>query len=336
MSMRLNPLRPVAPVVIIFLAVMSLLSACSDTTSSSPAGITANLSSAPPSAAGTSASASTSTRLKVVATTTQLGDFVKNVGGNRSEVITLIKAGVDAHEFEPSAADSKALATAQLVFKNGLHLDDWLDKTITSSGTRAPVVNTSDGIIARKVGGEAAGAADESDPHIWFNTANARQMVDNIAAGLSKADPPGSNIYQTNARLYKEQLDEMVRQVKQEINTIPPANRKIVTNHDAFHYFLEEFGLTFVGAVIPSVDSSAEPSAKDIQELINKIKEQKVKAIFTETSINPKLAEQISKEAGVKIYSNLYGDSLGSPGSDGDTYIKMMLANARNIAAGLR
>ena len=161
-------------------------------------------------------------------------------------------------------------------------------------------------------------------------------MVDNIALGLAKADQANATSYQANATQYKAQIDTMAIQIKAQLDTIPAANRKLVTNHDALGYFIEEFGLTFVGSVIPSMDSAAEPSAKEIQELVNKIKEQKVKAIFTETSINPKLAEQISQEAGVKIFSNLYGDSLGESGSEGDTYLKMMLSNTKNIVTGLK
>ncbi len=307
---------------VVLAVVMSLLAACGDSTATST---------------GSASTANTGAGLtKVVATTTQLNDFVKNVGGNRVEVTSIIKPNVDAHEYEPTAEDSKAIAAALVVFKNGLNLEEWLDKTIQNSGTKATVVDTSAGVKIRKAEGAEADNFKEGDPHIWFSTENARKMVDNIAAGLAKADPAGATTYQSNATRYKAEIEAMAKTVRAEIEAIPPANRKLVTNHDAFGYFIEEFGLTFVGSVVPSLDSTAEPSAKEIQDLINRIKEQKVKAIFTESSINPKLAEQISKEAGVKIFSNLYGDSLGEAGSDGETYLKMMLANAKNISAALK
>lgn len=311
-----------------------LVAACGDATNTAPA--TTSLASANTSATTTGAAPAPANKIKVVATTTQVGDFVKNVGGNRVEVFTIVKPGADAHEYEPTAEDSRSLAAAQVVFQNGLGLDSWLEKTIQSSGTKASVVNASQGAKTRNAEGKEADEFKDGDPHIWFNTSNAKKMVDNIAAGLAKADATGASTYQSNATAYKVQIDEMAKQVKGQIDGIPAAQRKLVTNHDAFGYFIEEFGLTFVGSVVPSLDSTAEPSAREIQQLVAKIKEQNVKAIFTEESINPKLAEQVSKEAGVKIFSNLYGDSLGAPGSEGDTYIKMMLSNGRNIANGLK
>ncbi|HEX2914615.1 MAG TPA: metal ABC transporter substrate-binding protein [Chloroflexia bacterium] len=296
-----------------------------------------------PSVNGTSAASNASQttagvagKLRVVATTTQLADFARNVGGERVEVTSILKPSADAHEYEPTAADSKALAASQLILKNGLGLDDWLDKTIQSSGTKALLVTASEGVKTRKAEGSLVEEFKNGDPHIWFSSDNAKKMVDNIATGLLKVDPSSSDIYQANASAYKAQLDQMAQQIKALIANIPAENRKLVTNHDAFGYFIDQFGLTFVGSVIPSMDSTSEPSARDIEELVNKIKEQKVKAIFTEQSLNPRLAEQISREAGVKIYSNLYSDSLSEPGSDGDTYLKMMLSNARNIVAGLK
>lgn len=303
----------------LLLVLMYLLAACSEA--------------ATPTNGPATSQANSAGKLKVVATTTQLGDFVKNVGGNRVDLVTILKPGADAHEYEPTADDSKALANAQVIFKNSLGLDDWMDKLLRNSGTKASLVVASEGVKLRTSDNPEF---KEGDPHVWFNPANAKKMVDNIAAGLAKADAVGAGTYQANATAYKEQIDAMAKQVKAEIESIPAANRKLVTNHDAFGYFVEEFGLTFVGSVVPSLDSTAEPSAKDLQALVAKIKDQKVKAIFTESSINPKLAEQISKEAGVKIFSNLYADSLGEAGSDGDSYIKMMLSNAKNIAAGLK
>lgn len=286
-------------------------------------------SAAPTNAGITTASQS---KLKVVATTTQIGDFVKNVGGNRVDLTTILKPNSDPHEYEPTADDSKALANAQLVFTNGLGLDDWLDKLIKNSGTKAKTVVTSDGI---KPHAAKDASEKEGDPHIWFDIDNVKKMVDNIAQGLSELDAAGASAYQGNARNYKEQLDKLDADIKAQIATIPEADRKMVTNHDAFSYYLDRYGIKFVGSVIPSFDTAAEPSAKDLAELVAKIKAEKVKAIFTESSLNPKLEQQIAAQAGVKIYSNLYGDTLGEAGSDGDTYIKMMQSNTKNIVAGL-
>jgi len=267
-----------------------------------------------------------------VATTTQIGDFVKNVGGNRIDLTTILKPNVDPHDYEPSADDSKALAAAQIVFSNGVGLDDWLDKLIKNSGTKAKLLVTSEGIKPRPGSGEEE---KEGDPHIWFSIDNVKLMLDNIGKGLSDLDAPGTVTYRTNLTAYKEQLDKLDKDIKTQLATIPEADRKLVTNHDAFGYYFDRYGIKFVGSVIPSFDSTAEPSAKDLADLVAKIKAEKVKAIFTESSLNPKLEKQIADQAGVKIYSNLYGDTLGDAGSDGDTYLKMMQANTKNIVAGL-
>lgn len=326
----LNPL-----VIGLLLLAGLVLAACGDntatgrpdsaaTTSSSSTTIASNVTS--------SNSAALASKWKVVATTTQIGDFVKNVGGNRIELVTLLKPNVVPHEYEPGAEDSKTLAKAQIVFTNGVGLDDWLDKIIKNSGTKAKKIVTSEGIKAHPGEGEEA---KDGDPHIWFDIDNARKMIDNIAKGLSELDRAGASVYQSNAAAYNEQLDKLDKDIKAQIAAIPEADRKLVTNHDAFSYYLDRYGIKFIGSVIPSFDSTAEPNAKDLADLVAKIKAEKVKAIFTETSLNPKLEKQIADEAGVKIYSNLYGDTLGEAGSEGETYLKMMQANTKNIVAGL-
>ncbi len=156
--------------------------------------------------ASTSGSASTAlAKLKVVATTTQIGDFLKNVGGNRLELATILKPNIDPHDYEPTAEDSKNLAAAQVVFSNGIGLDQWLDKVIKNSGTKARQFTASEGIKPRPGTGEKNAGAD---PHIWFDIENARKMIDNITSRLAEVDPAGASIYQANAGTYKEQLDQ--------------------------------------------------------------------------------------------------------------------------------
>jgi zinc/manganese transport system substrate-binding protein/manganese/iron transport system substrate-binding protein len=271
-------------------------------------------------------------KLKVAATTTQVGDFVKNVGGNRIDLTTIIKPNTNAHDYEPTADDSKALAASQLIFSNGIGLDQWLDKLIQNSGTKAKQVTVTEGIKPRPGNNSEE---KEGDPHVWFNIDNAKQMVDNIAKGFADVDPTNAATYKANATSYKEQLDKLDSEIKAQIATIPEVDRKFVSNHDAFSYYLNRYGIKFVGSVIPSFDSTAEPSAKDLADLLAKIKSEKVKAIFTESSLNPKLEKQIADQAGVKIYANLYGDSLGPSGSEADTYLKMMSYNTKTIVAGL-
>jgi ABC-type Zn uptake system ZnuABC Zn-binding protein ZnuA len=267
--------------------------------------------------------------LDVVATTTQVADLAANVGGERVRVTSLLKPGVDAHDYEPSPADVEAIATADVVLENGAGLERWLHDTIQSSGYHGPLVDTSQGVRLRRVGAEP-------DPHIWQNPRNARLMAANIERALATAEPAAAATFRANLAAYTRQLQALDAEVQRQIDSL--ANRKLVTNHDAFGYYIDRYGLQFVGSVIPSFDTSAELSGRDIRDLVAKIKATKVKAVFSETTLPPRAAETIAREAGVKVVEGedaLYGDSLGPPGSDGDTYLKMIRHNTRTIVSNL-
>jgi ABC-type Zn uptake system ZnuABC Zn-binding protein ZnuA len=267
--------------------------------------------------------------LNIVATTTQVADFATNVGGDRVRVTSLLKPNLDAHDYEPSPADVEAIARADLVLENGAGLETWLRDTITNSGFRGPVVDTSQGVRLRMVGGQP-------DPHIWQSPRNAEVMVANIDRALAAADPADAAVFQANLAAYTKQLQVLDAEVQRQIDSL--ANKKLVTNHDAFGYYIDRYGLQFVGSVIPSFDSSAELSGRDIRDLVAKIKATGVKAVFSETSLPPRTAETIAGEAGVKVVEGedaLYGDSLGPAGSDGDIYLKMIRHNTRTIVSNL-
>jgi len=267
--------------------------------------------------------------LNIVATTTQVADFATNVGGDRVRVTSLLKPNLDAHDYEPSPADVEAIARADLVLENGAGLETWLRDTITNSGFRGPVVDTSQGVRLRMVSGQP-------DPHIWQSPRNAEVMVANIDRALAAADPADAAVFQANLAAYTKQLQVLDAEVQRQIDSL--ANKKLVTNHDAFGYYIDRYGLQFVGSVIPSFDSSAELSGRDIRDLVAKIKATGVKAVFSETSLPPRTAETIAGEAGVKVVEGedaLYGDSLGPAGSDGDTYLKMIRHNTRTIVSNL-
>lgn len=299
------------------------LAACGDNSATS----------SPATTSTTNVSGASPSTIKVLATTTQLGDFARTLGGSRVEVYQILRPGDDPHDYEPTANDSKAAASAQIVFKNGVGLDDWLDKLISNSGTKAPLIDVSQGVKLH------AGAGDEEkvgDPHIWFSTDNTKIMVATLVKGLQQVDPAGKDYYQKQLDEYQKQLDNLKAQINQIFAPTPVEKRKLVTNHDAFGYFTDEFGITVVGSIIPGFSDAAQPTPLEINQLIKNIKDNNIRVIFTETTINPKIAEQVAKTAGVKIYSNLYGDALGDPGSDGDTYLKMMLSNAKNMATGFQ
>jgi zinc/manganese transport system substrate-binding protein/manganese/iron transport system substrate-binding protein len=267
--------------------------------------------------------------LRVVATTTQVADLAANVGGDRVQVTSLLKPGIDAHDYEPSPADIDTIARADVVLQNGVGLEEWLGDTIESSGFGGPVVDTSQGVRLRMVDGEA-------DPHIWQNPRNAQLMAANIERGLATAEPAATADFEANLAAYTKQLETLDAEVERRIDGL--ANRKVVTNHDAFGYYLDRYGLELAGSVIPSFDSSAELSGRDIRDLVAKIKATGVKAIFSETTLPPETAETIGREAGVKVVTGedaLYGDALGPPGSDGDTYLEMIRHNTATFVSNL-
>jgi ABC-type Zn uptake system ZnuABC Zn-binding protein ZnuA len=287
---------------------------------------------ATPSAGSAAGSASTGQRIAVAATTTQIQDFVANVGGALVSVAGILRPNVDPHDYEPTVDDANAVAKARVIFTHGIGLDTWLDKTIRNAGARAPVIVTTSGITPLK--------GDENDPkgdpHVWFDPTLVKTMVQNIADGLARMDSANAAAYQRNAAAYAAALDQLDGQVRGIFNQVPQAQRKLVTNHDAFQYLAKRYDLTIIGTVIPGLSDTAEPSAKQTNDLIETIKREQVKAIFAESSANPKVARQVAQETGVEIMDNLYGDSLGAPGSDADTYLKMMVFDATTITNALK
>lgn len=265
-------------------------------------------------------------RLSVLAGTVQIEALARVVAGDAADVRTVLKPGVDPHDYELTAGDRKAVDRADLVLRNGIGLDDYLKRALGDDG-KAVVVTA--GIEVRVVDGE-------EDPHVWHNPLNVKVMVKNIADALAAKDVANESGYRSRAEAYLQRLDEVDGEISALIASIPPENRKMVTNHDAFGYFIERYGLEFVGAVIPSLTTQAEPSAKDIAALQDLIRKEGVKAIFAESSLDPKVASQIAKDTGVKIVDDLYGDSLGEPGSGAETVDGMLLANARKIAEALK
>lgn len=269
--------------------------------------------------------------LRVVATIAPVGALARAVAGDNLALTVLVKPGVDPHQYDLSPGDRKALEQANVILRNGIGIDAFLDDTIDPR--RA--VTVTDGIQARRAN-VPAGQAVADDPHVWHDPLNAMRMVDNIAAAFAAKDPANAATYRANAERYKQKLQQVDAEVRAIIDTIPPANRKVVTNHDSIGYFLARYNLEYVGAVIPSLSTGAEPSAQDVARLSDLIRSAGVKAIFAESSVNPKVAEQIGRDTGVRVVTGLYADSIGLPGSGADTIDGMLLANARTIAEGLR
>jgi ABC-type Zn uptake system ZnuABC Zn-binding protein ZnuA len=287
-------------------------------------------------------------RIAVVATTVQIEAITREVGGDRINLDGIVPAGADAHEFEPVASDLAAIDNADVILRHGAGLDEWLDDTLDANSD-APVITVTGGITfeepalehadeeGEEAEGEEEGHDEEGlDPHVWHDPENVKVMTANIAAALAEADPENAATYQANADAYEAKLDATKAEVQAIIDEIPEENRKLVTNHDAFGYFARAFGLQIVGAVIPSSSTEAEPSAQETAELLDTIEREGVKAIFAESSVNPALAETLARDAGITIVDDLYGDSLGDPGSGAETVDGMLLTNARKIAAALK
>ena len=271
-----------------------------------------------------------SARLSVVATTTQIGDFAAQVGGNRISLTTLLKPNQDAHDFEPQPSQVRKLEGADLVLRHGLGLDGYVDKlTSESKGT---IVAVTEGITPL----ESTEEAGEPDPHVWFSVANAKIMVSDIRDALVAADSTNASFYQENATRYLASLDELESQTRTLVAQIPPACRKLVTNHDFLGYYIQAYGFQLIGSVIPSTTTEAQASASDVAEIVGKIRAERVPAVFAEASINPALIKQVGKEAGVKVVDDLYSDSLGPKSSDGATYVGMMTANTAKIVEALK
>jgi zinc/manganese transport system substrate-binding protein len=272
--------------------------------------------------------------ISVVTTTPVLTDFVGNIGGADVRVYSVLKANVDPHDYEPAPADLQAMANADVIVENGVGLERWFDSTIESADPRGIIVDASAGVKIR-----AGQGVDESegDPHIWHDPHNARIMVANIGAALVAADPDGAATIRTNLAAYMAKLDALDAGITGQLARL--TNKQLVTNHDAFGYYIDHFGLVDVGSVIPSFDTQAELSPADVNDLVAKIRATGVKAVFAESSLPPKTAAAIAAEAGVKVVAGddaLYGDTLGPPGSDGDTYLKMEAHNTREIVDNLQ
>ncbi|MFA4902330.1 MAG: metal ABC transporter substrate-binding protein [Desulfobaccales bacterium] len=290
---------------------------------------------------GAGMAASAEKKLKVIASFSILGDITNNVGGDRVEVITLVGPNGDAHVFEPTPADAKAVASADLVIVNGLGMEGWMERLIKTSGYKGPVVVAAQGIkplegTEEEKEGHKPGAKHEHkiDPHAWQNLANGQIYADNIGKGLSVVDPAGASIYKATTEAYKAKLAELDKWVKTEFSSIPKPQRRVLTSHDAFGYLAAAYGVTILSPMGLSTES--EPSAGGVATLIKQIRKEKITAVFIENVSDPRLVEQISKESGVKLGGELYSDALSKPEGPAPTYIDMFKNNVTKMVAAMR
>jgi zinc/manganese transport system substrate-binding protein len=272
-------------------------------------------------------------KVKTVATFSILGDLVRNIGGDRVEVTTLVGPNGDAHVYSPTPGDARKLAAANVVFVNGLGLEGWMTRLVAASGTKAPMFVVTKGITPRHMQDEDSRGRMAIDPHAWQSVADAKIYVANIRDGLVAIDPAGTAIYDANAAAFVAKLDELEQEVKAAIDSIPADRRKVITTHDAFGYFGAAYGIAFIAP--EGVSTEAEPSAKDVARIITQIKKQKIPAVFLENISDPRLMDQIARETGAIIGGTLYSDALSEPGGPAATYIDMMRHNVHEFAKAL-
>ncbi len=267
--------------------------------------------------------AASGARVKVVATTTQAADLVRNVSGDGVEVVGLLAPNSDPHDYEVRPRDLQALVDADLVVRSGGDLDDWLEEAIEGSGSEAPVLTLIDGV--RTI---------DDDPHWWQDPRNAILAVAEIKRALGEADPARAGTYAAHADRYDARLRRLDRAVATCIAKVPAAQRKLVTTHDALGYYAQRYGIEVIGAVIPSLSTSGQPSAGETAQLIRTIREEDVRAIFAESSVNAKVEAAIARETGARVGKALWADTLGPPGSDGATYVASIASNTRALVDG--
>ena len=295
--------------------------------------------------------------LKVVASFSILGDIVREVGGKDVSLTTLVGPDGDAHEYEPTPGDAKKLSAAQVLFVNGLDFETWLPKLTKASGFAGKTVVASQGVTPRKFAQAAAGDKHDdhehdhdhdhdhdhgdghhhhgdADPHAWQNLANGVIYARNVADGLAAADPARAEAYRQRAAAYITRLQALDTSTKATFAAIAADRRKVVTSHDAFGYFGDAYGVSFIPAM--GVSTDAEPSAGEVARIIEQVKRDKVPAVFVENISSPKLVQQIARETGAKVGGTLYSDALSKPGQPGATYLEMFEWNVRQLAAALQ
>ena len=253
--------------------------------------------------------ASAAEKLQVVTSFSILADIAHQVGGEHIRITNMVGPDADAHTYEPTPDDAKALLKARLIIKNGLGFEPWLDRLVTSTETKTPVITASRGVIPRTLDEDGESIPD---PHAWHNLANTELYVSNITKALIAADPANKADYERNSQTYLQQIYQLLAEAKTRLGSLPPGNRKIVTSHDAFGYLGQAYGIDFMAP--QGLSTEREPSAAEVAALITQIRQAKVKAVFMENIKDARLLKQIAEESGAHIGGTLYSDALAAEG----------------------
>jgi len=277
-------------------------------------------------------------RLQVVATTSIVADVVRNVGGDRIDLKTLIPLGTDPHTFQPTPQDAAAVADAYVVFANGAGLEAFLAGLLESAGAGVAVVPVSYGVALRQFEGGGAGGGEREggfDPHTWFDPNNVIVWTHNVERALSALDPGHAGVYEANAKAYRASLQELDGWIREQVAGVPERNRKLVTDHASFSYFAHQYGFEQVGAVFPGYSTLAQPAARDLAALEDAIREFDVKAVFVGNTVNPALAEQVAQDTGTRVVF-MYTGSLSEPGGPAGDYLAFMRYDVEAVVEALR
>ena len=274
------------------------------------------------------------TGLRTLAAEAFLADIAQNVAGSRIVVAALMPSGVDPHAYEPTPGDLARVADSDVLIVNGAGLEGFLAEMLRNAGGQRLVIEASAGLTTREVPG--TDEHHEGDPHFWLDPNKVIRYVENIRAGLSQADPGGATAYAANAQEYVARLQELDQWISAEVAAIPQERRLLVTNHESFGYFADRYGFRIVGSIIPSVSTGASPSARQLAELVDAVRAAGVPAVFLETGSNPQLAQQLAREAGIRVVTQLYTHSPGATDGSAVGYIGMMEYNTRAIVDALR
>ena len=264
--------------------------------------------------------------LEAVTSFSILGDLVTAIGGDDVHVTTLVGPDADTHAYQPTADDGRKIAQADVLFINGLGFEGWAEKLTQSAGYKGAVVTVTNGIKTQML-------EDGRDPHVWQDVANVRVMAAAIADALAKASPDHAAAFAARARDYQKQLDALDAWVRAQWANVPPAQRTVVTSHDAFGYYARAYGVTMLAAEGLSTDS--EPSAATIARLADQIKSAHVSRVFLENMASPRLMQQIAQDAGARVGGTLYADALSGPAGPAPTYLQMMRYNTLTLLDGM-
>jgi len=298
------------------------------------ANFTAYLAGCSPAPASTQNSGSqTGDKLNVVATTTIVGDVVRNVGGDSISLNVLLPFGMDPHSFHPSPKDMAKVADAQLIIMSGAGLEDFMTPLLENSGGKAVVIDASQGISLLKPSGSEG--HEGGDPHVWMDPNNVKTWVRNIETALSKEDPTHAAFYQSNAKTYLRALEELDAWVQFEVGQIPKDRRDLVTDHQVLGYFATRYGFQQIGALIPSYSTAAEPSAQELAALEDSVRKLRVKAIFVGNTVNPSLAQRVAEDTSTQLVFILTG-SLTEKGGLADSYLDYLRYNISAIVEALK